>query len=123
MMGAVLRGRAHQDADTAGAEPDPGGPQPQAAQGQSDRQRQRPLYQQDDDVCSGGGMQEEYSSFIRLQPTMAVVLGLLFESLQQSILTEPLCRVLESLLYGATNRLSWHLQPTCSGSHKLLTLG
>jgi hypothetical protein len=77
------------------------GPNPKPLKvSQARRHRRRPRRQRNDGVGVGGVGQEEYLEFIQLQPTMGLVLGLLFVSLQQSLLTEPLVRALEVLLYG-----------------------
>jgi hypothetical protein len=44
--------------------------------------------------------QEEYAALIAVRPTLGLLMTLFMQSLQQSILSEPVTRALESLLYG-----------------------
>jgi hypothetical protein len=47
--------------------------------------------------------QDVYMQLLELRPTAAVLWALFLTSVQQSILSEPVCRALEALLYGRPN--------------------
>jgi hypothetical protein len=51
-------------------------------------------------LLSGVFPQETYTQLIHFDLSFAVVLSVVFTSIQQSILSEPVSRFLELLLYG-----------------------